>query len=213
MKQGKKKSAKIDYGFLTGEEIKKLSKELFLENYAEEYVMSTNYDLRVGKKVFVSTHDRPIDLEKRGSVIINSGETAILQSYEKIRIPNDFIAFIGLRFSQKIKGLVNISGFQVNPGWEDYLLFSVYNAGPNPIIFKYRDPVFMAMFYRLSSVSKPSKETVTGELQSEWMERLKGPAISLPGLSRRLDRLETSIMILITLIVSIIAIAIAGWIL
>ena len=40
------------------------------------------------------------------------------------------MGFISVKATYKLKGLVNVSGFDVDPGWTARLIFTVFNAGP-----------------------------------------------------------------------------------
>lgn len=44
---------------------------------------------------------------------------------------------------------MNVSGFHVDPGFHDHLLFSVYNAGPSVISLDYGEPYFPIWFAQL----------------------------------------------------------------
>jgi dCTP deaminase len=48
-----------------------------------------------------------------------------------------------MKFKIKQRGLVNVSGFHVDPGYSGKLLFSVYNAGPRSIVLTRGEPVFV----------------------------------------------------------------------
>src|SRR5439155_10476374 len=109
-----------------------------------------SYDLRLGKEAYLSSQKYLQHLDSdRDSIVIEPGEFALLMTYESVNIPRDCVAFISLRFSYALKGLINISGFHVDPGYEGKLVFSVYNAGPNPVVMRYLDPVFMIVFASL----------------------------------------------------------------
>lgn len=60
----------------------------------------------------------------------------MLLTEEEVKIPKDKIAFISIKAKIKFKGLVNVSGFHVDPDFKGKLLFSVYNAGPATIVLK-----------------------------------------------------------------------------
>ena len=61
---------------------------------------------------------------------------------EEVRIPSNVLAFISIKASVKFDGLVNISGFHVDPGFHGRLKFSVYNAGSQPIFLQIGQPAF-----------------------------------------------------------------------
>lgn len=61
---------------------------------------------------------------------------ALLLTEERVNISKDKIAFISIKAKIKFKGLVNVSGFHVDPDLGGKLLFSVYNADPGTIVLK-----------------------------------------------------------------------------
>jgi len=77
-----------------------------------------------------------------------------LTSYESINLQKgdlqkgerSCMAFIALRSTFKMQGLVNISGFHVDPTHQGTLLFAVQNVGPSDILLKYLEPTFTIFF-------------------------------------------------------------------
>jgi len=169
-----------------------------------------SYDLRLGKEAYLSSQKYLQHLDSdRDSIVIEPGEFALLMTYESVNIPRDCVAFISLRFSYALKGLINISGFHVDPGYEGKLVFSVYNAGPNPVVMRYLDPVFMIVF---ASLDKPAlsrgKEVSFKEitqLKADWISAVKGPAVSLTRLNSKVERLSQLVNVLIGLVGSLVA--------
>ena len=50
-------------------------------------------------------------------------------------------------------GLVNVSGFHVDPGWEGPLIFAVFNGGPSPVTVKRLDELFHIWFADLDDAA------------------------------------------------------------
>ncbi|WEV50113.1 hypothetical protein OZX61_12000 (plasmid) [Acinetobacter sp. ESL0695] len=63
-----------------------------------------------------------------------------------MKVPNNALAFISFKAKYKYKGLINVSGFHVDPGWYGKLTFSIYNAGPSDIALEKGDP-FALIWY------------------------------------------------------------------
>ncbi len=59
-------------------------------------------------------------------------------------------------------GLINVSGFHVDPGFKGKLLFSVYNAGTGPISMEKGEPYFLIWFAELA-LKDGEKDTYNGE--------------------------------------------------
>jgi len=101
-----------------------------------------SYELSLGEEVFVTPNKDPIKLRLGQTINIEPGHFAVLTTDEYLVMPDDLLGFITVRFSYKKKGLVNISGFHVDPGFEGKLLFSVYNAGPVTVSLRRGDKIF-----------------------------------------------------------------------
>jgi len=56
-------------------------------------------------------------LQDKEDVIVPPGQFALLITEERVNIPDDKIAFISFKFSKKARGLINVSGFHVDPGY------------------------------------------------------------------------------------------------
>jgi dCTP deaminase len=124
-----------------------------------------SYELAVGSEAFV-TRDGLIagnpavqltaHLEKRppqNTIVIEPGQFAFLLTEEVVEVPNNAIALISMKASLKFRGLINVSGFHVDPGFKGHLLFSIYNAGPREIILRRSQKVFIIVYADLDQAS------------------------------------------------------------
>lgn len=174
-----------------------------------------NYDLRLGEKVYVTSERIPKKLTAMGAdgvISIEPGEFGLLMTHEYLFVPPDLIGFISVRLTFKQKGLVNISGFHVDPGFYGRLMFAVFNAGPNDVPLRYREPVFMIMF---NTLTKPLRKVEKNRWQDmrdipiESISGLRGTSISVRNLDERVKKLEMLYPVVITgiagLVVSVIA--------
>ena len=50
------------------------------------------------------------------------------------------MAFISIKAKLKFRGLVNVSGFHIDPGYRGKIIFAVFNAGPQPILLRRGQP-------------------------------------------------------------------------
>lgn len=165
-----------------------------------------NLDLSLGKEVYLSSNDEIRFLSGRESVSIKPGEFALLITEEKVDIPPSYAAFISLKFTYALEGLINISGFHVDPNYSGRIIFSVYNAGPSATILRRKEPVFMIVF---ASLTQPigngnrSDDAEFDEIErigSDMMSGLQGRTTSLESLDDTVDRIEQRQNILVTLL-------------
>lgn len=114
--------------------------------FDEKRVKNGAYELSLGAEAYLtdakSGKVEILDSEKNRQIDINPGQFALLLTNEKVSIPKDKIGFISIKAGEKLKGLINVSGFHVDPGFNDHLLFSVYNAGPSTIVLNSGEPYF-----------------------------------------------------------------------
>lgn len=126
--------------------------------YNEKNVDCASYVLHLGEQAFV-TKDGLINGDSNApllqivdksppsnTVIINTGQFAFLLTEEVVSVPKDAIALISMKSGLKNKGLVNVSGFHVDPGFSGKLIFAAYNAGPKEIILERSQALFMIVF-------------------------------------------------------------------
>ena len=171
-----------------------------------------SYDLRLGDEAYLSSEKLLTKLGGRqDSLVIQPGEFALLVTFERLNVPLDHVAFISLRFRYALKGLVNISGFHVDPGYSGKIVFSVFNAGPNPVVMRYKDKVFMVVFACLDEKVDRRPESEFSDitrLKADWISAVKGPAVSLTKLNKRVERLTQIVNVLIGVMGSVLAAAI-----
>ena len=126
-------------------------------------------------------------------MVIPPGQLALLLVHEKVEIPQDALGFISMKSRFKMRGLVNVSGFHVDPGYQGKLVFSVFNAGSNDIMIRRREPTFLLW---LTSLDRYSTDPYVGgrqgrsEITSDQYMNLSGPTYNPTALAQRVTELE-----------------------
>ncbi len=115
----------------------------------------------------------------------------------------------------KNSGLVNVSGFHVDPGYRGKLLFAVFNAGPQTITVRCDQDAFLIWFARLDTATEEYARTKAGfrEIDTTLMGLIPAETASLNSLTKRMDRLDQRISYvrgIFALAATVIAGAIAG---
>src|SRR5262245_28259109 len=121
--------------FLDRNQIKNRIAELF-EAYDDTLVRDACYDLRVGNEIFLSEGKPQLFSDKDPYVILPSGQFALVKTRETVLMPPNLIGLISIRTRFKVQGLINISGFHVDPRYRGNLIFAVQNVGPHDIVLK-----------------------------------------------------------------------------
>jgi dCTP deaminase len=209
------------YGFLTLKEVIEIQRnhdlfqadgENMLENLVKKFEKNGNVaviDLRLGSEVFLSNKNVPTKLTTADEyVAIRPGEFALLTTYEEVNLPDNLLAFISMRFQYKQKGLINVSGFHVDPYYKGRIIYSVYNAGPNRIVLRYKDEIFMIIFARLAEKAGKLKEGFK-HITPDQISALGGAPTSLHSLDQRIRTLENWIKVLGWVVAGLIAAVLA----
>lgn len=147
--------------------------------------------------------------------VIPSGQFAFLLTEEKVRIPAFAMGFISLKSSVKFKGLINVSGFHVDPGFEGNLIYSVFNAGPSSIHIARGDPLFLLWIADINGDSDPKYFKCMfpqSEIPTKLVSEVDRPVQSIQRISERLEKTEHRINIIwysAIILASIVALALA----
>jgi dCTP deaminase len=208
--------------FWSGE---KLGAELprLIDPFDAEQIDCAAYTLRIGPEVYISPSNATeastrtkITLAEKQSFVIPPGQFAFLLTEEQIEVPNFAIAFISMKARIKFKGLVNVSGFHVDPGYRGRLVFAVFNAGPAHVQLARGDDCFLIWYASLDNVSQRIRtDPPFNGITSELITPVAGELQSLAGLSSRIQTVEREQQVIreratiaITLFVTLIALTI-----
>lgn len=158
--------------------------KIFRDNFKE-----WRCNLRLGDEVYISSETVPKQLNDDEFVVIKPGDFVLLLTKEELKLGPDVMGFISMRFDYKQKGLINVSGFHVDPNYKGKLIFSAFNAGPRDIVLRKLDPVFM-IFFEQMSVECQDEHTGFQHIPAAMVEQIQGKSITLSSNAGRLDRME-----------------------
>ncbi len=124
-----------------------------------------SYRLAVGDQAFVTSDRLSSDVPEaelithlsappKNLLRISPGQFGFLLTDEVVQVPGNAMALISMRAKYKFRGLINVSGFHADPGWRGKLVFSVYNAGPAPVLIERGEPLFLIVYADLDRESK-----------------------------------------------------------
>ncbi len=173
-----------------------------IQPFSSENIDCAAYTLTIGREVYVSPTDETLDPKSKTkrhladgeAFTIPPGQFAFLLTEEMVSVPADAIAFISIRARIKFRGLVNVSGFHVDPGFRGRLIFSVFNAGPVTVHLQQGQQIFLIWYASLDRVSeKIKREPVQETIPLDLINSISGELQSLEGLSRRIKEVEKSL--------------------
>jgi len=196
--------AGIPFGFWSGETLLRIEKSgiELIKPFNQDQIDCNSYTLRVGNHYFVTSAKADSEPPTREEVKdgddfnIPPGQFAYLISAEDVSIPPFAMAFISMRTGFKFKGLVNVSGFHVDPGYKGKLIFAVYNAGPALVQLSGGELLFKIWFASLDQQSakpyiydKPPIKSIDKGLIHGMTREL----LSLQQLNEKIREVENSV--------------------
>ena len=172
-----------------------------ISDYHVDRLDDASYRLRVGPEVYVTPTGTPEDprnkpktqLSREQPFAIPAGQFGFILTEETVRVPESAIAFISMRASYKFQGLVNVSGFHVDPCYEGRLLFSVFNAGPAAVHLQRGEACFLIWYADLDQHSAVRKKSGHKNIPSKLIGPLSGGLQSFAGLNAKIDENEKKI--------------------
>jgi dCTP deaminase len=191
----------VSAGFWSGETLKERLKTL-VTPFDPDRVDCSAYTLSMGRELYVSPNEAmqdPLNVTIRQlcdgeGFTIPPGQFAFLLTEEKIEVPDNALALISIKAKIKWRGLINVSGFHVDPGFRGRLIFSVYNAGPVTVHLRQGQPMFLIWFANLDKPTalarnQPVQETFPPDLISG----ISGELQSLAGINKKIKDLDKSL--------------------
>lgn len=193
----------------------RLESEDIIRPHRADRVKHGAYELSLGDEAFVtcgSSSTKTI-IGPRGQIAIPPGQFGLLLTDEQVTVPADAVAFISIKASIKFRGLVNVSGFHVDPGFSGRLKFSVFNAGSAAVVLEPGEATFLIWFCCLDN---PTSDIYAGAhmgqqtLSSDDVSKLQGEVASPGSLKKQIDKvknhvrfLQLQIVVLIGIVVSL----------
>nr|GEW82230.1 hypothetical protein [Tanacetum cinerariifolium] len=171
-----------------------------LDTFLPDRIASGAYELSVGTEFFTTNSEKKVKIKLKDGeqFVIKPGQFALLVTKESIHIPNDKLGFISIKAGVKFKGLINVSGFHVDPGFKGKLKFSVYNAGSRDILLTEGQRLFPLWLGEFTS-ALANNELYHGHFQhqdgitTDDISRIEGKLFSPNVLSERIRELDSSL--------------------
>lgn len=150
--------------------------ENLISDFDKNQIDCNSYTLRMGEHYFCTGDGSRVweratkkKLSVGGTFVIPPGQFAFLETKDRIKVPDDAMAFISMKAKIKFQGLINVSGFHVDPGYSGRLIFSVYNGGPSAVHLEEGMDLFLIWFAQLDRKSAfvrkdGSEKTISNDL-------------------------------------------------
>lgn len=164
---------------LAEDELKKVVTEAqFLKNGTEENVEGIKYDFRFGNR-FLKAHffgPRNYDSlsgEELQHAFVEPGEVVFVLSREELKLPNDIYIQLSPKRSLAQDGIELLGGLTIDPSYEGYLVFGLYNVSGTRFPLTPGRNLVGANFFRLSENEIPSQTGKKPNAIYDFPERLQ----------------------------------------
>jgi dCTP deaminase len=128
------------------------------------------------------------------NITIAPGQFALLVTQEEVWIPSNAMGFISMKARIKLRGLINVSGFHVDPGFRGTLKFAVYNSGGIAIDLTPGQRVFLIWYCDLDQPTKAIYSSGEHQGQKGITEddvmKVRGITASPSAIKASIERLE-----------------------
>ena len=143
---------------------------LEIEPFDAESLQPASYDMRLGKRALITRtvsleelkgkiqreDVKEINVEKDEAITVPGGAFALVSTLERIKLPDNYAGHIGMRSYYTRKGLVILSGLQIDPGWDAPLVLGLANLSPRSITIDYKDHLCTIEIHKLNrAVEQP----------------------------------------------------------
>lgn len=152
-------------------------------------ISHASYNIRVGKKAVVEARDETIELSDYKEIVLEPFEVAIIETYEKVNIPNNLIARWNIRVTLAYEGLIWVGGPQVDPGYKGHLYCPIYNMSDKKVVLKYKDIIATMDFVQ---TTEPSDDFVAFNKPLKPFEAYKQKKLKSALTTHVQDRLKES---------------------
>lgn len=180
---------------------KKLEKELpkgRITDFRPDRIDGASYQLSIGDEMYVSPTAEATDpgtksivrLKEAEGFTIPPGQFAFILTKETVKVGLSELAFISMRAKTKYRGLVNVSGFHVDPGFVGRLTFAVFNAGPVAVHLRQGQPIFLIWYADTSEAASKARDAGPWQIQSDWISGIGGKLHSLSSLASSVTEVE-----------------------
>jgi len=174
------------------------SGKLNIDNFSDKSLQPASYDMRVGNRLLISSESAEIDLFQKGSAVLQPGVFALVTTHEKVKLADTIAGHIGVKSYYTRKGLVMLTGLQIDPGFEGVLVIGLYNASPRSLTLEYLAPFCTVEFHQLAqpvvNPFAPGEEQKEGKIpraDKDYLRTLETQSIS--EMSRSLTELTRNV--------------------
>ncbi len=188
---------------LSEDELRKIVMDAqYIENGTEENVEGIKYDFTLGNQFLKAHFSEPKKYEELSGddlkhAYVEPGEVVFVLSKEKLNLPIDMHIQLSPKRSLAHDGIELLGGLTVDPLYEGYLVFGLYNVSGTPFKLKPGIKLVGATLYRLSGIEVPHGSYKKPKSIIDFPERLQNlignyKPVNPQTISEELKKLQSS---------------------
>ena len=128
-------------------------------NLKKKKLRAAGYELSVGE---LYSKDGTIHLLTdeigKNEIVVNPFEVVVIQTLERLNMPEFMIARWNVAVGQAYRGLLWVGAAQVDPGFKGYLCCPIYNLSDTPCTLKYGDSIAVIDFVTTTPPTERSRK-------------------------------------------------------
>ena len=194
----------------------RLEEQNLIRPFDKKQIDCAAYTLRMGREAYVTPDQRAskfsrlktkiLRLNEGEDFVIPAGQFAYLLTEEYVQIPADAVAFISIKTTYKFKGLMNVSGFHVDPGFKGNLIYAVYNAGPSEVRLAQGMDLFLIWYADLDTESEKHIRKKDEQTSISPNILVSGQILSLQSLQSEIGKFDNKLFRIYTVNAAVIAV-------
>ena len=149
-------------------------KLIVADTFAPSSLKETSYDVRIGRKGILGGEGSEINLAEK-PLIIEAGCYAGIISYEKLHLPLNISAHIGSKRKLSYEGVILLTGSIIDPGYEGYLLFGLYNATSRKVVLPTKTKICTVTFTQIDHDAEPiapDADLLVGDFPGDFINKM-----------------------------------------
>src|SRR5205085_12270658 len=108
-------------------------------------------------------------------LIIEAGSYAGIISFEKFALPRNVFGHIGSKRKFAYDGVILLTGSLIDPGYEGYLLFGLYNASTKKVVLPIKTKICTVTFTQIEQAVEavaPDPSLLLGNFPSDFVNKM-----------------------------------------
>jgi deoxycytidine triphosphate deaminase len=144
------------------------------DTFSPTCLEETSYDIRIGRKAILGGKGQEFDLEDE-PLIIEAGSYAGVISFEKFALPTNIFGRIGSKRKFSYDGVILLTGSLIDPGYEGFLLFGLYNASTKKVVLPTKTKLCTVTFTQIEQSVEPvsaDPSLLSGDFPSDFINKM-----------------------------------------